>query len=415
MHYKQKYIYVGLDLHKNTHTAVIINCWNEKLGEIRIENKPSAFQQLIDEVNRHAIDLEPVYGLEDTGGFGRSLAVFLLEKGQTVKEVNSALSHAERKSYPTTQKSDSWDAFCIANVLLAKMNTLPNANPQDLYWTLGQLVGRRNAIVKASGTLANQLHDRLGHHYPSYRKFFCDVDGKAALAFWEEYPSPHLLENVTENELAEFLRNASRNSCSTRKAKQILDLVGKDGDTNREYQKIRDFIVMSIVRDIRFKKQELEKVEKELEKAIKLLGYKLETMPGINTVTACSLVSQIGDIRRFPNADKLARFAGIAPINFSSAGKGKDQKSKQGNRGLHGTFYFLAVQQVQTVKGTKEPRNPAFYEYYQRKVAEGKTKMQALVCVMRRLVNIIYGMMKNKTEYIMPQMPQKELPLKEAV
>ena len=34
------------------------------------------------------------------------------------------------------------------------------------------------------------------------------------------------------------------------------------------------------------------------------------------------------------------------------------------------------------------------------KISEGKTKSQALVCVMRRLVNIIYGMMKNKTEYI---------------
>lgn len=139
-----------------------------------------------------------------------------------------------------------------------------------------------------------------------------------------------------------------------------------------------------------------------------MLDYKLESMPGIDTVTACSLVSLIGDINRFPNADKLARFAGIAPIRFSSAGKGKMQKSKQGNRTLHSTFYFLAVQQVQLAKGSGQPRNPMMYAYYKRKISEGKTKIQGLICLMRRLVNIIYGMMKNKTEYLMPVLPEKE-------
>ena len=79
------------------------------------------------------------------------------------------------------------------------------------------------------------------------------------------------------------------------------------------------------------------------------------------------------------------------------------KNSKQGNRELYGVFYFLAVQQVQVSrKGT--PRNPVFLEYYKKKISEGKTKIQALVCVMRRLNNIIYGMMKNKTEYILPVM-----------
>ncbi|MNP50442.1 Transposase IS116/IS110/IS902 family protein [compost metagenome] len=123
-------------------------------------------------------------------------------------------------------------------------------------------------------------------------------------------------------------------------------------------------------------------------------------MDGISTVTAAELIAEIGDIRRFSNADKLARFAGIAPVRFSSGGKGKDQASGQGNRVLNAIFHNLAVQQIQVAKGdNKKQRNPVFYEFYQRKLAEGKTKKQALICVMRRLVNIIYSMMKNKTEY----------------
>ncbi|MBB6716810.1 IS110 family transposase [Clostridium gasigenes] len=408
MHKKQNHIYVGLDLHKDTHTAVIIDCWEEKLGSITIENKPSDFTRLMNKVNKIAGNLIPVYGLEDVHGYGRSLAVFLIEKGMIVKEVNSALSYMERMSYPTTKKSDDWDANCIASVLIRKLDTLPDANPQDLYWTIKMMVNRRDAIVKSITTLTNQLHEQLNYNYPSYKKFFSDVNSKTALAFYEKYPSPKHLKGVTDEELAEFLRKPSHNSCSTRKAKEILELVESDGDTTREYQESRDFIIQSIVRDIAFKSGEIKKVEVEMKKLLKLLDLKLETIPGIDTVTAIALVAHIGDIKRFRNADKLAKFSGIAPVNFSSAGKGKDKKSKQGNRELYGVFYFLAVQQIQvSKKGT--PRNPVFLEYYKRKVSEGKTKIQALVCVMRRLNNIIYGMMKNKTEYILPNMENEQV------
>jgi hypothetical protein len=47
-----KLVYVGVDLHKQHHTAVIIDCWNQKLGEIKFDNKPTAFPQLEKEVWR---------------------------------------------------------------------------------------------------------------------------------------------------------------------------------------------------------------------------------------------------------------------------------------------------------------------------------------------------------------------------
>nr|WP_317954618.1 IS110 family transposase [Paenibacillus chitinolyticus] len=390
-----------MDLHKAHHTAVIINCWNERLGEIQIENKPSAFDDLMKFVKKHtAKGLTPVYGLEDTGGNGRALAVHLVEKKQIVKEVNSALSYSERMSHATTQKSDSWDAYCIAKVLLARLDELPDANPQDLYWTLGQLVARRNAIVKHASGLKNQMHQQLSYHYPSYKKFFCDIDGKAALAFWEKYPAPHQALTVGVDELAEYLREASHNTCSTRKAGEILDLVKQDGETKRNFQEYRDFLIVNMVKDMRRSRELIKQIEEQLRQVLTQTDYKLESMDGISTVTAAELVAEIGDIHRFSNADKLARFAGIAPIRFSSGGKGKDQASGQGNRVLNAIFHNLAVQQIQVAKGdNKKQRNPVFYEFYQRKLAEGKTKKQALICVMRRLVNIIYSMMKNKTEY----------------
>lgn len=409
MHYKAKHIYIGIDLHKKTHTAVVVNCWHEKLGEVTFENKPSAFPELIAFVKQFKKrGITPIYGLEDVGGYGRALAVYLLEQKQLVKEVNSALSYAERKSNPIVQKSDSWDAECVAKILLNKLDMLPDANPQDVYWTIGQLVTRRNGLIKALTSLKNQLHMQLSYHYPSYKKFFSELDGKCALAFWHKYPSPYLLKGETVETLAHFLRLTSNNACSTRKAEQLLAWIQADGDTTRTYQEQRDFLIRSHVRDIRFNKKEIARVEDELHNMMKLPDLQLETMPGIDLVTSSTLVAEIGDIHRFASADKLARFAGIAPVKIGSGGKHVNLKSRQGNRVLHGLFYNLAVQQVQVSKGSKKPRNPLFYEYFNRKKEEGKTPTQALVCVMRRLVSIIYGMMKNKTAFRLPEQTEKQ-------
>ncbi|MEC2945943.1 IS110 family transposase [Bacillus cereus] len=410
MHNRQNYLYVGVDLHKEHHTAVIINCWQEKLGEIQFDNKPSAFSKFLLEVETYvSAGITVVFGLEDVGGYGRALAKYLVDHEQVVKEGNPALSFLERKSHVTTQKSDSWDAECVARILINKLNQLPDAKPNDLFWSIQQLVSTRNALVKAQSALKNQLHIQLNHHYPSYKKFFSELDGKTALAFWQQYPSPFCLEGANIKQLTAFLLDVSNNTCSVKKASDILKLVKEDGQRMKEYQETRDFLVRSIVRDIEFKKKEMKYIERELKRLVNLLDYQLETMPGIELVTASALIAEIGDVRRFPNANKLARFAGIAPVYFGSGGKGKTHKSKQGNRALHALFYNLAVQQVQVAKGSKLPRNPVFHAYYQKKLKEGKTKGQALVCIMRRLVNIVYGMMKYKTAYELPVVEEKEV------
>ena len=56
----------------------------------------------------------------------------------------------------------------------------------------------------------------------------------------------------------------------------------------------------------------------------------------------------------------------------------------------------MAVTVIGVMPGTKQPFQPIFREYYERKMSEGKTPSQALVCIMRRLVNIVYGMMNIK-------------------
>ena len=79
---RDKHIYVGLDLHKFQHTAVILDCWFEKLDEMTFQNKPAHFTILLEFVSRFLTEgLTPVFGLEDVGGYGRDLAIYLIEQG----------------------------------------------------------------------------------------------------------------------------------------------------------------------------------------------------------------------------------------------------------------------------------------------------------------------------------------------
>ncbi|MNW44704.1 Transposase IS116/IS110/IS902 family protein [compost metagenome] len=402
-------IYVGVDLHKEHHTAVIIDCWNRKLGEIKFDNKPKAFPLLVKEVKRHTKNnLSVVYGLEDVGGYGRALAVYLTEEKHWVKKVNPKLSNARRKSHVTVQKYDSWDTECEARVLKDELHSLPDAKPIDLYWAISQLVMQRRWQSRDLSATVKRLHQQLGYHYPSYKKFFSEVDGKTALAFWESYPSPHWLKDVSVDDLAQFLRSHSNNGLSTKKANQIISLIKADGDTYRDYQDSRDSIVLAYVRTIAFLKKELVRVEGEIAGLMKQLGFQLETMTGIDVITAADLIAEIGDIHRFSSPNKLARFAGIAPVTVGSGNKHRNHKSKQGNRVLHDIIKSLAVRQIAVTRGKREPRNPYFYAYYEQKLSAGKTKQQAIVCIMRKLVNVIYKLLKTKSAYIIPDVSIKE-------
>ncbi|PZL74901.1 IS110 family transposase [Enterococcus plantarum] len=399
---RTKYLYVGMDIHKDTHTAVLMNYLEEKLGEITITNTLQGFRKLENYVVKQQGELIPIFGLEDVTHYGRNLSIFLLDKNYPVKEVNPSLSFMERMSYASTKKNDSWDAQCISAVLMRRSHLLPDADPQDYYWTMRHIVNRRNALIKGLSGLTRQFHEQLQVAYPSYKAFFHELTCATSLAFYERYPSSKHLEHVSDEELGAFLRVPSHNTCSTNRARKILDLVAQEQLKKLDYQKERDYLVQSIAQQIRFILREIESIEQLEKKMYTELGYQLETIPGINTVTACALVAYVGDIHRFTSPHKLANYAGVAPLHFGSAGKGKDVQNKsQGNRHLYSTLYFLAIQQIYlTNKG--EARNPVYRAYFEKKISEGKTKIQALICIMRKLIRVIYAMMKKKAVYELP-------------
>ena len=215
------------------------------------------------------------------------------------------------------------------------------------------------------------------------------------------YPSPGTLKNVTLEELTDLLEESSNKRFGEEKARHILDSIE---DTAVQFQEIRDMAVRSTIRQIEFNQNEMEQMEKSMTKFLDKFDCTLTTMTGIDVVTAAALLSCIGDIKKFTSPAKLARYSGVAPITYASGRKDLQFANQRGNRELNSIIYGLAVRVSMTAGSTNKVLNPFFYEFYHRKISEGKTKRQALKCVQRRLVNIIWNMLTYGEEYINPPM-----------
>lgn len=402
-HPKMKYVYLGVDSHKDTHCIVAINCFYEKLGTVTVRNSPKELENLLAEVKKFKLKgTSLAFGLEDVSEYGRSLAVFLKEKKFIVKHVNSYLVAHERESLNIVHKTDEFDAECAARVLLNRFDTLPNADSQDKYWILKTLVTHREAIVKNNIALKNRIHSLIASHYPSYSKFFCNIDTFGALAFYEKYPSPAKLKGVTVEELDELLFKASGKSNAKDKGKKILEYVESDGYNEIAYQDIRDMAVKSTITLLNTNIKELAEIDNKLKELLQHFDYNLTSIRGVSTVLASTIISEIGNISKFSSPAKLARYSGVAPTTYASGKSELQFANRRGNKSLHHAFHTLAVGLIATPGNMI--RNKYFYDYFHRKVSEGKTKRQSLNCVQRRLVSIVWAMMTHRTEYKNPDL-----------
>ena len=406
-HRKLGFIYVGIDCHKATHTAVIISPFNDKLDTLTFKNTKEDFNKLLNMVSKYTSkDVKAIFGLEDTRHLGHTLCSFLLSHNQIVKHVNSNYTYNERKKHPIIDKTDELDAECIAKVTLDELDNLPDAKDDEIYWTLKQLIKMKRTIVNNNAKLKNKLHAQLLHHYPNYKEFFSKIDNISALDFWETYPHPDMIKDLSAEELKNGL--VTKGKFSLTKANTILQLI-KDYDyQDTLFQDNRNTLIKIIVKNIKENNKQLESFEKEIIKLYDKLDIKLHTFIGLTKITSAEIVSEIGNIKRFSSSAKLAKYCGVAPINFSSGNHDKTVRNEYGNRHLNGYIYYLACRSICPGKRNSYPQNPIFLDYYYKKIEDGKTKRQALTCVMRRIINIIFNILSKGTSYEHPDKLNKQ-------
>jgi transposase len=118
-------------------------------------------------------------------------------------------------------------------------------------------------------------------------------------------------------------------------------------------------------------------------------GTSLLDLPGIGPNGAARLLVEVGDITRFPDRGHFASWNGTAPIDASSGDHVRHRLSRAGNRQINRTLHIMATVQL---------RNPGpGRDYYDRKKAAGKSSMEAMRCLKRRLSDLVYKSLLNGT------------------
>jgi transposase len=146
-------------------------------------------------------------------------------------------------------------------------------------------------------------------------------------------------------------------------------------------------VAAELIADLERIYQRSKQADKELKELVAATGTTLMDLHGIGPSGAARLLVEVGEITRFPNRAHFASWNGTAPIDASSGDQVRHRLSRAGNRQINRVLHIMATVQL---------RNPTEGRaYFDRKKAAGKTSMEAMRSLKRRLSDIVYRQMIN--------------------
>jgi len=329
--------YLGIDLHLKRSYVVLINAEGGVLDKRRMANKDFA-TYLLEKVPKET------YAVMEAS---RNWPYFYDLLGTHVERVELAHAKQVRSIATAAVKTDQVDASVLAH--LARLNFLPTAYaaPQAIR-DLRQHLRYRAWLIDERRRAKNRIHAILaGYNLASP---FTDLFGRSGREW---------LQGVVELEL----RTTSR-----RVVLETLMLIDQLDDQ-----------IKALGREI------------PLPEDLKPRAALLTSMPGVGQLTAATILAEIGDIQRFKSAKSLCNWAGLTPrVHSSDAIVRHGHISKEGSRYLRSAMVTAAITACRV-----SPRWSRVYE----RVAQRSGWRAAKVAVGRRLLTVIYYMLKRNQPY----------------
>ena len=363
----------GLDVHKKVVVAAIIvpDGASGLIRETRSFGTMTAnLLGLSDWLMSHGVTH---VAMESTGEYWKPLFNILEENFEII------LVNAQHISKVPGRKTDISDAEWIADLLrhgLLAASFIPPVGQRELR----ELTRYRSTFVKERATLVNRVQKVLEGANIKLASVASNVVGVSGRAMLEA-----LIAGIaTPEQMAEL----SRGSMRSKRTELCLALEGRIKPHHR-------FVLTELLRQIdsldntiaRFD-QEIEEYCRPFEEAVVLL----DTIPGIARETAEIIVSEIGtDMSRFPTANHIASWAGVAPGNNESAGKHRSGRTTKGNKSL-------GVALVQAAHSAAHTKNTYLSAQYHR-LAGRRGKKRATVAVAHTILVIAYYLLKRKEPY----------------
>ena len=363
----------GLDVHKKTVVAAIIVPGEQ--GGLRKEVR--TFGTMTNDLLAlsdwlMACEVSHV-AMESTGEYWKP--VFnILENNFEVLLVN-----AQHIKVVPGRKTDIKDSEWIAELLrhgLLRASFVPPLGQRELR----DLTRSRSTFVRTRATLVNRVHKVLESaniKLGSVASDMMGVSGRAMLkAIVEGQSSPV--------EMAELARGRMRDK---------RDLLAKalEGRVQAHHR----FVLSELLAQIDSLDETIERFNEQIEvycRPFEEAVILLDTIPGVGRETAQVIVSEIGtDMSRFPSANHLASWAGVAPGNNESAGKHRSGKTRKGNKVLCAALN----QAAHAAAGTKDTYLSAQY----RRLAARRGKKKAIVALEHTILVMAYHLIQRNEPY----------------
>jgi len=338
-------VIIGMDPHKRSATIEIIDDGEQILIAGRFATDRDGYRSMLKTGRRYP---DRIWAVEGCNGIGRHLAQRLVADGETVIDVPAKLS-ARARVFATGQgrKTDPVDAHSVAVVAL-RTTGLRQVTVDDSTVALRLLVDRRDELGRARTETISRLHQQLLELIPGGAKQFLSAAQARAL-----------LATVRPR-----------------------DIVGR---TRRQ-------LAAELITELTTIDKKIKAANKQLTELVAATGSSLLQLNGIGPSGAARLLGDIGDITRFASRAHFASWNGTAPIDASSGDQHHHRLSRAGNRRINRVLHIMAIVQL---RHDTEGR-----AYYRRRLAAGKTPMEAIRALKRRLSNVVYQRILNDTRSV---------------
>ena len=333
-------ITIGVDAHKSVHQALALDDTGSVFGSWRGATTPDQWQQLLEWAK--TLPGPRQWGIEGAWNYGRGLAQFLVAHQETVFEVNPRWTAERRRRARKSGKSDRLDAHAVAKLVCEEGSTLPRVAAEDETAVLDLLVTEREGMLAEATRLRNQLHQLLLQVDPDYKSHLPSLTSVAGLQAVKTYTLVTLLP-LQKQRVAAIHRLAQRLELATVQAAEL---------------------------------------EQEICALAEAHYLPLTHVKGVGLYTAGALAGILGPGQRFRSEAHLAAYAGVAPLEASSAGLVRHRLNRGGNRRLNAILYRIALSQARSCAQAQA--------YLARRQAEGKTWREAMRALKRYLIRAIW-------------------------
>lgn len=392
-------IYVGIDVAKDKHDCCIMNAEGEQISNVfRITNDYKGFMQLVEKIRTAEPDPAKVkVGLEATGHYSHNILGFLLDEGLTTYVINPLHSNLFRKSLSLRKtKTDRVDAKAIATMLHS--GVVLESYSSTLYHNdqLKSLTRYRFNKVRERSTLKVSMSRLVNIMFPELEALVSSIHGTAVYKLLFEVPDVKLIASMHLTRLTNLLLKASNNQFGREKALAIRAAARESIGRSTPAHALELRHTIRLICELN---NEIREIESAIEQIIFEMNPPILSIPGIGPETAAMIIAEIGDFSRFSSPDKLLAYAGMAPGVYQS-GQMYSTHSHMEKRGSHYLRYALF-----TAAGCVCRFDPVFKDYLTRKRSEGKHYLVAISHAAKKLVRVIFALMKSGKPFVSAQPP----------